>query len=414
MNTRRWWDVAVILVIATLCVIALADSDSTTVERWGPAGLLIALGVLYAALLRRYVPVHIGITDDEPPLGIGIAAQFTMIALAAASIALNADMMNTLVIVLPLIWLSSSGTTQAIVMNVVTTAAFGAAFAQSQGWTPGGTVTALSIAGISTAFSVALGLWISSIASWGSERARLLAELTAAQGQLEAAHRESGAIGERERLARDIHDTIAQSLTSIVMLAERASRETDPTPTIALIEDTARESLDEARGLVAANAPVTASAPLERSLTRLGERFARETGMRVETRVELAEPLPREREVMLLRCVQEGLANVRKHARADHVAIMLRRIDDEIRLTVTDDGCGLGGVTIDDERGFGLSGMRERVGLVGGTLSVTDAASGRFSPGTILCVTVPAVDRTSTDGAAPMPASASSIRKETS
>lgn len=413
MNTRRWWDVAVILVIATLCVIALVDSESTMVERWVPFGLLLAVGMLYAAILRRYVPVHIGVTDDEPPLGIGIAAQFTMIALAAASIALNPDMMNTLAIVLPLIWLSSSGTAQAIVMNVVTTAAFGAAFAHSQGWTPGGTVTALSIVGISTAFSVALGLWISSIASWGSERARLLAELTAAQGELEAAHRESGATSERERLARDIHDTIAQGLTSIVMLAERASRETDPTPTIALIEDTARESLDEARGLVAANAPVTASAPLEGSLTRLGERFARETGVRVETRVELAEPLPREREVMLLRCVQEGLANVRKHAGADHVAVTVQRANDEVRLTITDDGCGLGGVTIDDERGFGLSGMRERVDLVGGTLSVTDAAPGRSSSGTLLCVTIPDVNRTRPDGAASTSASVSRLRRET-
>ncbi|PFG29528.1 sensor histidine kinase [Paramicrobacterium agarici] len=386
MNTRRWWDVAVAAVIVALCAVAVLDADSSNVEQWTLLGLLGALGVLYGTLLRRWVPLHVGINDDEPSVAVALMGQLPMIALAAAAVALNPNMMNTMVIVLPLLWLSSAGTLHAIVVNVVATTALGVGYAFNQGWTATGSLTALAISGISTAFSIALGLWISSIADWGTERSRLLAELTEAQGALEAAHRESGAAFERERIARDIHDTIAQSLTSIVMLAERASREPDARGTIALVEDTARDALSDARALVAANATVsTQLAPLEASLTRLGERFARETGVAVSSSVDLGDQLPRELEVMLLRCVQEGLANVRKHADAHAVSVTLRSTVAGVELTVTDDGRGLRGVTVDDERGFGLTGMRERVALVGGSLSVMDAAPG----GVTLAVTVP-------------------------
>ncbi|WP_167132813.1 sensor histidine kinase [Paramicrobacterium chengjingii] len=387
MNTRHWWDIAVGLVIIVLSAISAMNSEYSIVERWALVALLLSLGALYGAVLRRFVPVQIGLDQHDTPTIYSMVGQMAMIALAAATVSLSADMMNTMVIVLPLIWLSSSGTRQAVLMNVVATSALGTAFAFNQGWTTSGNITAFAIAGISTAFSVALGLWISGIANWGSERARLLEELTEAQSELEAAHRESGAAGERERIARDIHDTIAQSLTSIVMLAQRASRDSNPAQTIAVVEETARDALSDARGLVAANATVaaTASAPFEASLTRLGTRFARESGVQISTTVELSQQLPRELEVMLLRCVQEGLANVRKHARAGHVAMALQRVDQEIRLTITDDGRGLGGATIDDERGFGLPGMRERVALVGGTLSLSDAGG----DGVTLAVTVP-------------------------
>ncbi|WP_166982840.1 sensor histidine kinase [Paramicrobacterium fandaimingii] len=387
MNTRRWWDVAVGLVIVALCVVSVMDAGSSTAERWALVGLLLGLGVLYFAVLRRYMDVQIGQEREELPVALLTVGQFAMIGFAAATVALSADMMNTMVIVLPLIWLTSPGTRQAIPMNIVATTVLGAAFAFNQGWTESGNLTAFAIAGISTAFSIALGLWISRIANWGVDRARLLDELTHAQSALESAHRESGAAEERERIARDIHDTIAQSLTSIVMLAQRASREPDPAQTIALVEDTARDALSDARGLVAANAAVSAaaSAPLEASLTRLGTRFTRETGVRVTTSVELSQQLPRELEVMLLRCVQEGLANVRKHANATVVSIGLRCTDAAVSLTVADNGRGLCGISIDDEHGFGLTGMRERVALVGGTLSISDAAGG----GVTLAVTVP-------------------------
>lgn len=377
MNTRRWWDVAVALVLVVLGTIAVTNQSNTDLERIVICAILLAIGILYAALMRRYVPERLGCDDDEPPFLAGVTGQLVLVALSATAISFDPNMMNLLVLVMPISWLSSVNTRHAIIANTVAVAAIGCGYAASQGWTNDGVIGAVSISLVSLTLSIALGLWITSIASWGSERSRLLTELTAAQGELEAAHRESGAAAERERLARDIHDTIAQSLTSIVMLAERAGREDAPAQSIALIEDTARDALSEARGLVAANASVasSASAPLEASLTRLGERFARETGVRVMTDVDLAAALPRELEVMLLRCVQEGLANVRKHADASTVAVRLTCANGAVSLTVCDDGRGLGGVTIDDERGFGLIGMRERVALVGGALSIEDAGT---------------------------------------
>lgn len=386
MNARRWWDVAVVLVIAGLIFIGSLDLAGTA-STVTLIALLVAIGVLYGVLLRRWVPLHIGSNEPDPPSAVALLGQLPLIALAAGAVFVNADMMNLLVIVLPLIWLSSPAARHAIIVNVVATAALGVGFAGNQGWAASGVMTAIAIAGISVVFSTALGLWISSIASWGNERARLLAELIEAQGALEVAHRESGAAAERGRLARDIHDTIAQSLTSIVMLAQRAAYEPHPGQTIALVEDTARDALSEARGLVAANAPAdsTASATLEGSLTRLGERFDRETSVHVTTSIDLDAPLPRELEVLLLRCVQESLANVRKHAEAGTVSVMLLGTETTVELTVADDGNGLRGVTIDDERGFGLTGMRERVAHVSGHLSVQDASPS----GVILTIAIP-------------------------
>src|SRR5690606_35797230 len=109
----------------------------------------------------------------------------------------------------------------------------------------GMTTTALSAAALTVLFSftgsVALGLWIWRIAQYGDERARLLDELTAAQDELAVLHRDAGVTTERERLARELHDTIAQSLAGMVLLAQRSRRElgsgrlTDAT--LALLED---------------------------------------------------------------------------------------------------------------------------------------------------------------------------------
>ncbi|MET0481246.1 MAG: ATP-binding protein, partial [Mycetocola sp.] len=123
------------------------------------------------------------------------------------------------------------------------------------------------------------------------------------------------------------------------------------------------------------------------TLARLGERFTRETGVTVTTDATHTE-LPRDLEVVLLRCAQEGLANVRKHADARAASVTVVQTTGSISLRITDDGRGLGGFQPSDEYGFGLSGMRDRVGLVGGTLTVADAATGS---GTELTVTIPLV-----------------------
>jgi signal transduction histidine kinase len=242
-------------------------------------------------------------------------------------------------------------------------------------------VLALSIEGISFVFAIVMGVWISRIAELGNERKRLLDELTAAQAQLEVLHRDAGATAERERLARELHDTIAQSLTGQVLLAQRARRERAAgslsDETLELLEEASRESLAETRSLVAASARVELpGGGLVEALTRFAARFQRESGIAVVVTAELdpavENALGRDAEVVLLRCAQEGLANVRKHAGARAVRVVLSTADGVATVAVIDDGHGFDPSAA--ASGFGLSGLRDRLGLVGGELAVDGTA----------------------------------------
>jgi signal transduction histidine kinase len=233
----------------------------------------------------------------------------------------------------------------------------------------------IAVAGI--AFSVAFGTWIMRIISQSSERAELIAQLERARVELARVSREAGVLAERERLASEIHDTIAQGFTSIVMLAQAAESmiETDPAQArqqLGLVGRTARENLAEARALVAGLAPTAlASATLADALARLTERAGQELGIGVEFAV-TGEPraLGTGAEVVLVRVCQEALANVRKHARARSVRVGLSFARGGVRLEVADDGVGFE-VGRDDVGCFGLRGMRARVDDIGGKLEVT-------------------------------------------
>ena len=191
----------------------------------------------------------------------------------------------------PLIWVAFDRTRPAIIANVVLALGVGAGYAIGTG----NYLASLMTAGLSLAFSIALGLWITSIAVQSESRRALLTELQDAQAQLAAAHRDAGVVSERERIAREIHDTIAQDLTGLVLLTQRARRELasgsahDELPAgriaaideqLALVEESARATLAETRSLVTASAPVGLEAGgLGDALERLGERFSRETSV---------------------------------------------------------------------------------------------------------------------------------------
>lgn len=368
---RLGWDIATGALFIVITMIAFALPERFPGSRW----MLIAVGggilAVYAFGARRYVSIH---EAADPPRHVSALLQTALLLLLAGGTAIEPNVLILQTLVLPMIWMTSRSVRQAVIVTIANAVLLGVAYAVWGGFTPEKTVAGFLTTGISAAFALAIGLWITRIAEWGSERQRLLTELTAAQADLEAASREAGATEERERLARDVHDTIAQSLASIVMLAERARLDGSPAA-IGMIEDAAREALREARALVAVASPASdPSDSLPDALRRLGERFTRETGIAVTvTAAESA--LPRDVQVVLLRCAQEGLANVRKHSGAAAATITFSDGDDA-RLQICDDGRGLGGVSIDDDRGFGLAGMRDRVALVGGTLTVTDGATG--------------------------------------
>lgn len=244
---------------------------------------------------------------------------------------------------------------------------------------------------VSLLFSLLLGVWISRVIDQSQQRAELIAELERTKNALAEAHHSAGVVAERERMAAEIHDTLAQGFTSIIALAQAAQADpggrTSP-DALSHIESTARENLAEARGLVAAFAPVPLEgSTLAQALHRLAERFTRETA--VDVRVEISSDraaggLGRDGEVVLLRAAQEALANVRRHARASNVVLRLTRDADgsAAALEVTDDGTGFDPASAS---GFGLAGMRHRVEDVGGDVDV-DTAPGA---GTRVLVRVP-------------------------
>ncbi len=193
---------------------------------------------------------------------------------------------------------------------------------------------------------------------------------------------EFGAVEERNRLSREIHDTLAQGLTATTLQLESADAllETGAPP------ERAREPLRRALSLTKSNLEEARrsvldlrSAPLEgRSLSGalgfLVERWEAETGTSARyTAVNGARPLPPGVEVTLYRVCQEALANVARHAGAKRVTVRLVATPEGVRLVVEDDGRGFDASEVPDDR-HGLVGMRERVGLLGGTLEVTSGS----------------------------------------
>ncbi|MCX4981903.1 sensor histidine kinase [Streptomyces sp. NBC_00572] len=207
------------------------------------------------------------------------------------------------------------------------------------------------------------------------ERARLRADLRTAQLELVEAYQRQGAAEERERLAREIHDTLAQGFASIIVLAEAARSGLAVAPDrsaqqLQSIEQTARENLAEARVLVgAAPRSGVAAGSVATTLRRTLDRFTEDTGLIVTA--ELADiACDQPTRVALLRCTQESLANIRKHADASTVGVVLARHRSGVELEITDDGRGF---VVEESQGFGLDGMRKRLAEFGGDLTVTSS-----------------------------------------
>ncbi|MBA2443125.1 MAG: sensor histidine kinase [Rubrobacter sp.] len=197
------------------------------------------------------------------------------------------------------------------------------------------------------------------------------------------AGRQAGVLKERQRLSHEIHDTLAQGFTSIVMNLEAAEGSLTPEAGdlrrarrhLDGARRTARESLTEARRLVRDLRPEPLEgAPLTEVLGGVVERWSQESGVRASATVTGTQrQLTPEAEVTLLRVAQEALANTRRHARAERAALTLSFMPGRIVLDVRDDGAGFdpaAGADPGAPGGFGLRGMRERVEAAGGTLSV--------------------------------------------
>ncbi|MEV5106860.1 HAMP domain-containing sensor histidine kinase [Streptomyces massasporeus] len=178
---------------------------------------------------------------------------------------------------------------------------------------------------------------------------------------------------ERRRIAQELHDEVGQSMTAILLGLKRSADDA-PEPLrgeLQELQEITRESLDEVRRLVRRLRPgVLDDLGLVSALTSLTEDFATHTRLLVTRRFDADLPaLAPETELVLYRVAQESLTNVARHADAGRVTVALRRADDSVVLTVTDDGSGIGA----PREGAGIRGMRERALLVEGSLEITPA-----------------------------------------
>lgn len=208
------------------------------------------------------------------------------------------------------------------------------------------------------------------------EQAELIKQLEATREDLAVSERSRGVLEERTRLAGEIHDTLAQGFTSIVLLARAGKRSADRTEeTLESIEATAQDNLDTARRLVEASRPdelENASLPdaLRRHLlAALPEQF----GGALEVSGSPVS-LPGSVETVLLRAAQEGIRNACMHAQPSRVDVTLSYFDDSVVLGVSDDGIGFEGGQVRDRGtltgGQGLASLARRVGSLSGNLKI--------------------------------------------
>ncbi|WP_159826100.1 sensor histidine kinase [Frigoribacterium sp. 9N] len=370
--SMRWWDAGLAITVVVMVVLATTSSSGRVTASFVAVGLLV---LTWFALARPVVRRAVALLSL--PTVTAVAA---LVVVGGVTVAATPELAVVQAFLMPLIWTLLPGTRSAIVANVCLCVAISIGFVVSLGWSAEALATAATSEGLSLVFSIALGMWITTIARVGVERGRLLDELREAQAELAARHRDAGTSTERERLAREIHDTIAQSLTGVVMLAQqtRGALAAGDLATIRerldVIEAAAREALTEARTLVAATASTgPAGTDVAAALHRLGERFERESGIGIT--VDAVEvDLPRDLQVVLVRCTQEALANVRKHSASTSARVTLTATDGTAVLVVSDDGTGFD--TAVASTGFGLDGLRERLELSGGRLDVSSDRDG--------------------------------------
>ena len=193
-------------------------------------------------------------------------------------------------------------------------------------------------------------------------------ELQATHMELAAAEHASGVLEERARLSREVHDTIAQGLSSIVLLGRTLDKQiTEPGAKQILdtIRATASDNLAEARRFVAVNAGP--AEPLPRRLEELARGAeGRQQALGQRLTVDLnVEDVPEPAAGVIERVVREGLSNIVRHADATRAVVTVEQLGDVATVDVFDNGRGITG-----PEGYGLRGLRARVAEVGGTLSV--------------------------------------------
>lgn len=415
IKAARGLQVGLDVLIGALVVLLVATSlaDGETHRGWLALGVVAFAGVYVAGRLT----VHVSDYSVDAPRGQLWPGGVWVIALGAtwAGLLLLGD--AALWIAFPLMFLQMHvlGPRRGV-LAVAGTTMLAVAGALHNGLTPIGSVFG-PVVGAAVAVGVVLGF--EAVVRESQQRQAVIAELTRTRTELARAEREQATAHERERLAREIHDTLAQGFSSINLLLRAADRSLEDGDVatarerIAVARDAAHENLDEARRVVKALAPSGLEATsLPGALARLAEQSTQRSGIAWHVSVS-GEPreLPLTVEATLLRIAQSAAANVIQHSGATRADLTLTYLDDGVALDVVDDGHGFdlrrptGQRSVESAAGekrpegskvhesavraggFGLPAMRSRIAELGGTLTVESSPGERS--GTALAVHVP-------------------------
>lgn len=227
----------------------------------------------------------------------------------------------------------------------------------------------------------------------GGDLRRLFLALDAARLEARVLAREAAVAGERERLARELHDSVAKTLVGIGMTATALRQGVEDDTTAARLADqidqASQQAVRETRSLVHGLRIDDVSLPLEASIREIAATFARFNDITVDVHSDVTDDVPVDdaQRYEVVQILREALRNVAQHARANRVRIDLAASAEQgLRLEVHDDGVGVPDDRIDRPGHYGLRGMGERARTVGGHLDVTGGRDG----GTSVVLEVPA------------------------
>lgn len=357
--------------------VLLVASVVRYVMRHSPADNLVVLGLAAAACLLYAVVALLPLRDrNSAPWMVALVAVWAVLVVAAPSFAWCS---------FALFFLCRSalhGAASYVLAGGITLATAAGLFRLGNG-----TDVAMLLGPV--AVGVMLTLIYDRIQHDAEEQRRLHAEVTLAQGQLAASERRAGTIAERERVSREIHDTVTQGLASSLLLLEAADR---GWPSAAAQEDLhqatrlLRANLAETRNLVHELAsPGLESTPLPEALLLAARQYLPEVTLTVTGGPRLVPPDVRH---ALLRVVQSAASNIALHAAASAAALTVSFLPDAVTLDIYDDGAGFDPAAAappSTAGGYGLRAMRQRVEQLGGIFSVQSAPG----EGTIVAAQLP-------------------------
>lgn len=356
---------------AACAIVALADAA-------GPLARTVAVALLLCQVPAYLLLGRAAMSDDPPRprrfhyvlLVAGLFVPATVLAPTAA---------YALFALAPLTYMTVHPVIASIMVAILNTGPI-TSILTGEGASRRDSIVGVALIAGALVLSFVFGMWIHHVVKQSRERADLVRRLDETRAELAEVSRHAGVLEERRRMAREIHDTLAQGFSSIVMLLQAAEADTGGDGRyLRLAHRAARDNLDDARALVSGSLDIVdLPESLRDTAKRIGEELSADVGFTVTGAQRRLGP---QIEIAVLRVVQEALANVRKHSGADRVEVELEYAADALRIRVRDNGSGFDPDAA--HHGHGLTGLRERVERLGGKADIT------CSDGTTVTVEIP-------------------------